>query len=253
MTGDPGLDGRETRKGSWGPWASAAFALLIATAFVAVQTVLGVLYLVFRIAGSPKTDVNAAAKALQADGLFIGIAEVLGGAAALGLTLLIAWLRKGPTLREYFALRPVARATMLQWLLYTAALGALLDGLSYLSGQATVPDWVAAVYRSAVFLPLLLFAFLVVAPVLEELVFRGFLFEGLRHSPLGDAGAIVLASVGWASLHVQYSWFYIGQVFVLGLLLGTARVLTRSLVPPMAMHALFSGIATLQAALESWK
>jgi membrane protease YdiL (CAAX protease family) len=77
--------------------------------------------------------------------------------------------------------------------------------------------------------------------------------RGFGTTRLGDAGAIVLASVAWASLHVQYDWFYIGQIFVLGLLLGAARVRTRSLVPPMAMHALFSGIARLQAALESWK
>ena len=87
----------------------------------------------------------------------------------------------------------------------------------------------------------------------EELVFRGFLFEGLRHSRLGNAGAIILASAVWASIHLQYEWFYVGQILVLGLLLGAARLFTRSLVPSILMHALVNGIATLQVALESWK
>lgn len=248
-----GIAGRETGKGPWGPLATAALTALIGATFVAVQTAVAIPYLIFQVVRSPKTDINIAARGLQADGLFVGLAEVAAGSVAVGLTILIAWLRKGPTLREYLALCPVARLTMLQWLLYTVLLVVLLDGLLYLTGGAAVPDWVVLVYRSAVFLPLLLFAFLVVAPVSEELLFRGFLFEGLRHSRLGDVGAIVLPSLAWASVHLQYEWFHILQIFVLGLLLGAARVRTRSLVPPILMHALVSGIATLQAALQSWK
>ena len=244
--------GRDSRKGPWGPLATAAFTVLIAAAFMVVQTALAIAYLVVKVVGSPKTDINIAARALQADGLFIGLAEVIGGSLVLGVTILIAWLRKGPTLREYLALRPVARLTMLRWLFCTILLGALLDGLSYLSGHAVVPDWMVGVYRSAGFLPVLLFALLVVAPVLEEVVFRGFLFEGLRHSRIGDSGAIVLASLAWASVHLQYELFYIGQVFIFGLLLGAARLRTRSLVPPILMHALSSGIATLEVAFQSW-
>ena len=35
--------------------------------------------------------------------------------------------------------------------------------------------------------------------------------------------------------------------------IAAARLLTRSLVPPILMHALFSGIATLEVALQSWR
>jgi membrane protease YdiL (CAAX protease family) len=232
--------------------ATVAFTVLVGGTLVVVQTVLAIPYLILKVAASPKTDIHRAAAALRSDGLFLGLGEVVGGAIALGLIVLIAWLRRGPSVREYLALRPVARLTLLRWLLYMAVLGALLDGVSYLFGYATVPDWMLDIYRSAVFMPLLLFALLVVAPVLEEVLFRGFLFEGLRHSRLRDAGAIVVASLGWAVIHLQYDWFYVGQIFVLGLVLGAARLVSRSLVPPIAMHALYSGIATLQVALQSW-
>lgn len=242
-----------TRKAPWGPWVTLAFTLLIAVVFVVVETLLAIPYLIIKVAGSPSTPIETAANGLQTDGLFIAVAEVLGGAVALGATLLIAWLRRGPPLREYLALRPVRRMTVLRWLFCTVVLGVVLDGASYLAGYAAVPDWMLHVYRSAVFLPLLLVAFLAVAPVLEESVFRGFLLEGLRHSRLGDVGAVLLASLIWAITHVQYEWFYIAQVFVLGLLLGAARLATRSLLPPILMHALFSAIATSQAALQSWE
>jgi membrane protease YdiL (CAAX protease family) len=241
----------ETGRGPWGLLATVVVTVLVAALFSVVQIVVAIPYLILKVAQSPNTGIQAAARALQTDGLFFSLAELLSGATALGFTILIIWLRRGPRLREYLALQSVERLTMLRWLLHTVLLGVLLDGLSYVAGYASVPNWMVDIYRSASFLPLFLFSILVVAPVLEEVVFRGFLFAGLRRSRLGNVGAILVASLVWASVHVQYEWFYVGQVFALGLLLGAARLRTGSLIPPILMHALFSGVATLQAALQS--
>jgi uncharacterized protein len=228
-----------------------AFTVLVALALTAVQTALAVPYLLLKVTASSTIGVAAAAGALQSDGLFVSLSEIVGGSVAVGLILLIAWARKGPPVRDYLALRPVGRLTMLRWILCTTLVAVLLDGLSYVSGYAIVPNWMIAIFRSAGFLPLLLFALLVVAPVLEEVAFRGFWFEGLRRSRLGEVGAIVLGSLVWASVHLQYDWFYVGHVFVVGLLLGAARAMTRSLVTPIVMHAFFSGIALLQTAIRA--
>lgn len=239
-------------KGPWGPWATAGFTVLIAAAFLGAQTAVAIPYFILKVALSPNRDIEAAAAALESDGFLVSLAEVFSGSTAAGITILVVWLRRGPSIREYLALRATGRLTLLRWLAAAAALAALLDGLAYLLGYPAVPDWVAEVYRTAVFLPLLVFAFVVVAPVVEEMVFRGFLFEGVRGSRLRDAATIVVAALVWAAVHVQYEWFYIGQVFAVGLLLGAARSLTASLVPPIAMHALHNAIGTLQAALQSW-
>lgn len=240
-------------KGPWGPWATAALTVLIATVFSVAQFVVAIPYLVVTVAASPKVDIQAAANSLQTDSLFFALAELVAGSFALGITFLVVWLRKGPPLSEYLALRPVTRLTILLWLLYTLLLGILLDGISYAAGYAVVPEWMLAMYRSARLVPVTLLALLVMAPLLEEIVFRGFFLEGVRHSRLGNTGAVLLASLLWASVHVQYEWFYIGQIFILGLLLGAARLWTRSLLPPILMHALFSGVATLQVAMHSSK
>ncbi len=239
----------ETGKGPWGPLATTLFTVLLAVLFVVVQTVVAIPYLIFKVTLSPNRDILGAARALQTDGLFFGLAELLGGGAALGLTVLLVWVRRGPGIREYLALRPVARVTILWWLLHTVLLGVLLDGLAYAVGYTEGPKWMLDVYRSASVVPLFLFSVLVVAPVLEEVVFRGFLFEGIRHSLVRDSGAILLVSAIWASIHTQYEWFYVGQIFAFGILLGAARLRTGSLIPPMLMHALFSVVATLQVAL----
>lgn len=236
-------------KGPWGPWATVVFTLLIAVTFSLVQTILAIPFLVVSVAGSPNADIQAAAASLETNALFFSLAELVAGGVALGLTWLIVWLRKGPPPREYLALRPVPWRTHVVWLLGVLLLGFALDGLSFATGHPIVPDWVRSLYRSSRLLPLTLLAVLGMAPVIEEVVFRGFFLEGVRHSKIGDVGTVVLASLIWASIHLQYEWFHIGQVFILGLVLGAARVRTRSLIPPILMHALFSGVATIEAAL----
>jgi membrane protease YdiL (CAAX protease family) len=228
-----------------------AFGVVVAVVFVVAQIAVAIPYLIVQQVTGSEQSLEAAASGLDSDGLFTSIAEVIAGSIAIALILFLVWIRRGPGFRDYLALRLPTRFKTLQWLLYGILLAGLLDGLSYLFGYAIVPPWMQTIYRSAVFLPLLLVALLVVAPVLEELFFRAFLFEGVCHTRLGDLGAILVASLVWASIHLQYEWFYIGQIFALGLLLGVARSRTGSIVPPMLMHSLFNGIATVQVMLET--
>ena len=253
MPNVPNVDAQQTpdtrHRGPWGPFASVGFAIVIAVLFLVAQTIVAIPYLMFQTAGSSEPNLEEAALALETDGLFIGISEPIAGGFAMGLILFVAWIRRGPTVRDYLALRSVGLRKTLPWMLSALVLTGLLDGFSYLFGYAIVPAWMEDVYDSAVVLPLLLFAMVIVAPVLEELFFRGFLFEGLRHSWLHDLGAILVTSCVWAGIHLQYEWFYIGQIFVLGLLLGLARSRTVSLVPPLLMHSLLNSIASIQVML----
>jgi membrane protease YdiL (CAAX protease family) len=86
------------------------------------------------------------------------------------------------------------------------------------------------------------FAFLavVMAPVLEEAVFRGYAFTAWRHSRLGLLGTLVLTSSFWAVLHaVTYREFYsFLLLFLQGILFGLAREKTGSVLTPMLLHAL---------------
>ena len=236
-------------RGPWGLFATLFLTLVIGGVLLEVTGALAVPYLAFQLAGVPQPDVDEAISALRSDGLFLGISEPIAGAVALGFVVFFAWVRKGPTVRDYLALRSVPRTAMLWWLLWTALLGAALEGASYLLGYEPVSTWMIDTYRSAGFLPLLLFATWIAAPVLEEIVFRGFLLTGVRRSRLGGAGAVLLAALCWASIHLQYSLFYIGQIFVFGVLLGSARVHTRSIVPPILMHTLLNVVAAIQVAL----
>jgi hypothetical protein len=105
-------------------------------------------------------------------------------------------------------------------------------------------------YKTASSLPALLFAIVVVAPIFEEIFFRGFLFQGIRASRLGPLGAIGITSLFWAAIHLQYDIYGITTVFALGLLLGIARLRTNSIHLLMVMHSLVSLVATVETALH---
>ena len=242
-------------KGPWGPAATVAFTVVILVAFVIVQSVLAIPYVLIRAFVTGGADIGGSietvAARLESDGLFLALSEIVTAPLVIGLIVLVAWLRKGPAIRDYFAVGSPPRSVTLRWLLYTVAFAALLELASILAGQPSVPDWMKDIWRSAVVLPLLLFAIVVVAAVVEELLFRGFFYQGLHRSRLGPAGTVALASLIWTAIHMQYGWFHLGQIFATGIVLGAARVATGSIVPPVLMHALLNVIASVQAAIES--
>jgi hypothetical protein len=104
-------------------------------------------------------------------------------------------------------------------------------------------------YKTASSLPVLLFAIVVVAPIFEEIFFRGFLFQGIRYSRLGSVGAIGITSLVWAVIHLQYDIYGMATVFATGILFGIARLKTDSIHLVMVMHSLAGLVATVETAL----
>jgi membrane protease YdiL (CAAX protease family) len=92
-------------------------------------------------------------------------------------------------------------------------------------------------------LALLLLGITVLAPVGEELVFRGFLFRALAQSRLGAAGAIVLTALVWAGLHFDKSWLGMAAMLFTGLAWGWLRWRTQSTLATIAVHALNNLVA----------
>ncbi len=94
----------------------------------------------------------------------------------------------------------------------------------------------------------LVFLLLVVlAPLSEELLFRGFLYGGLQGSALGPFGAVAASSAVWAVIHMQYDWTVVGLIFIYGLVFGIVRWKSRSLWPSILAHGAVNLIAGLSA------
>jgi membrane protease YdiL (CAAX protease family) len=79
----------------------------------------------------------------------------------------------------------------------------------------------------------------IAGPIAVELVYRGALLYALRvRAGLPTAVAIVLVSIVWAASHLQYDVTTLAMIFVDGIVLGAARVQSRSIVTPGAMHVI---------------
>ncbi len=80
---------------------------------------------------------------------------------------------------------------------------------------------------------------IVVAPVLEELLFRGILLPGLRRR-LKPWPAMLVGSAIFSLLHVD-AWPAPVPLFVLAIFLSYLWYRTNSLVPSIVLHAVFNG------------
>jgi len=76
------------------------------------------------------------------------------------------------------------------------------------------------------------------------------LFRGWARSDRTMWPAIVVISLLWAALHVQYDWTGILQIFVIGLFLGWTRWRSGSLLLTFLLHALFNLEGTLETVLQ---
>jgi membrane protease YdiL (CAAX protease family) len=81
-------------------------------------------------------------------------------------------------------------------------------------------------------------ALVVVAPLSEEILVRGFLLRGWAASAIGPTGAVILTSAVWTLLHVQYDLITLADIFGIGLLLGWVRQRSGSIFATIVLHAL---------------
>ncbi len=89
---------------------------------------------------------------------------------------------------------------------------------------------------------LMVFAAVVIAPLSEELLFRGFVF-GVCKRYTDSHFAAIISSLLFATVHLHVGSFV--PLFVLALLLVGMYEITGSLLVPMLMHALFNGLMML--------
>jgi membrane protease YdiL (CAAX protease family) len=228
----------------WGPWASLAWSAFAILAWFGTQLVFANRMIAWFESGA------ADAATLAADGRFVAMISLGAMNVPLFIIALAVWSRAGLT--EYLGLYWPERRYVFLGAAFLAILIPLVDLISLLAGQAVTPKFVTDLYSSARdsgSLWLLVIALIVAAPLVEEIVFRGFLLPSLAATRLGAWGAIVATSIGWAFLHLQYQPFYLMQIIALGMVFGWLRWRSGTTTVTILLHAVINLVAILQAAI----
>ena len=85
------------------------------------------------------------------------------------------------------------------------------------------------------------------APLLEELFFRGFLYPVLARR-LGTAAGIFLTALAFALIHgaqLMYAWGPVLVIFLVGLVLTLVRAVTKSVAASLLIHMAYNGTISL--------
>ena len=231
----------------WKFWGTALWGLVVFGAMFAGQMAV-VSWFLMRQEGP--LDMGAAIHVLGG-GLTISLSVITGLPAVLA-ALWLAIRLSGTPFADYLALRGTSLTNIA---IGVGALVVLVGGwevLSRVTGRESAPGFMMDVLQSARAdgaLWLLVIAFCVAAPVTEELFARGFLYRGWSESFPRPAGAIVLSSLVWTAMHVQYDLFLLGEVFSIGLVLGYMRYRSQSIWLTTLLHGLNNLAALVQTLL----
>ncbi|WP_440826630.1 lysostaphin resistance A-like protein [Psychrobacter cryohalolentis] len=186
------------------------------------------------------------------DGTVVSISIMIGCVLLVAISALVIRVRGG-NLKQYLALRPFSLAVGMGMigLLLIFMIGS--QALTYVLDKSPLA-FVDPLYQSVSSVWLLIFAMVIVAPIYEELIFRGILWSAIAEqftSPPDTEyrGAIVaslVTSLIFAVIHLQYGIYEISTIVVLALLFCYARIKSGSLILPILLHIINNGAAMWQ-------
>ncbi len=187
------------------------------------------------------------------DGAAVALSVLVGDPVQI-VTLALAARMTGEDLLAYFALDVPRRRDVMIAVAGLAVVIVVGDALTLALGRELVPPFQLQIHRSAQAegaLISLWLSLIVVAPIGEELLFRGFLFRGFVREPRDALPGILAISLIWSLLHIQYDWFGASLVFAIGMLLGYVRLYSGSTTLVILLHMLlnFESVAETVVAL----
>jgi len=228
-----------------GIWATLGWALL---AFVVSQAVCVVVVLVWFADRAPGSVAG-----ITYDGTLVALGALVTNPIMVVLLAGIARWRTGAGASWYLGLTGFTLRDFLVGFAVIALLAAAGDLMGPLLGIDIVPPFQTDVFTSASangWLLWLVVAIVLVGPAGEEILFRGFLFRGWVGPGARGIVAVVIISLLWALMHVQYAWIFIAQIFVIGLVLGWIRWRSGSALLTTGLHVLVNLESTIETLLK---
>ncbi len=165
------------------------------------------------------------------------------GSGILGTLLVLLFIRfkRGSKIKNYLALRLPSLKQLGLWI---GALILLSFAIEFLTTNTEEfeTSFMLDVYMSNTNVVILILGVGIIGPIFEELLFRGFMYEGIARK-MGGQAAVLLTSILFTLIHLQYSWSVLLLLFPLGLLLGYSRMYSKSLAVPITLHIINNIVA----------
>lgn len=222
-------------------WMGLTLPIWVVAGFVLAQVIVGLLITLVRTVGVSFEGINATilSTILTAVIYVISIVIVIGlpwlvkkyrtSKAELGLTRYPEWLD--------LLLAPAGfMVYILLSALFTAFAMTYMTFIDFDQVQETGFSQLGPQYEYI----LAFISLVVLAPVAEEVLFRGYLFGKLQKN-VATWIAILISSAVFAAVHL--AWNVGIDVFALGIVLCLLRILSKSLWPSILLHMLKNGIA----------
>jgi hypothetical protein len=225
------------------PDAATGWAVLV---FVIAQAIGATVVLTWYSGNAPTSSTP-----IYYDGTLVALVTLVTNPMLVGLCWAVVRYQ-GLDAREFLGLARFTLRDFLIGVLAIAALAAALYLVASLAKLDLVPrfqtDTFTSARRDGWLVPLLL-AVVVVGPIGEEVMFRGFLYRGWVE-PGFVVTPIIMLTLLWSGMHMQYDWFGILQVFLTGLVLGWLRWLSGSTALTIVLHMLVNLEATIETVLK---
>lgn len=154
---------------------------------------------------------------------------------------------KKKSIYDSLRFKPVSFDTLVNSVLLSISVIILFDALERIINKIVpTPDYIIDLGKimqpdSAMGFIFLFLAVVIMAPIGEEMVFRGFLQKFLEEYWKDITRAILISSLIFAMIHFNPYWTI--QIYLLGIILGFLSWKTKSIIPSIILHSLNNGIA----------
>ena len=171
------------------------------------------------------------------------------GQGFLAVPVVVYLVRKKYPLFESLRLNPVSKNTAFITLLLSLGAMVISDEINILVDMVIpMPDsflQVEAMLKpdNSLSLVLLIFTVVILAPIGEEILFRGFLQKYLENAWGDITRAILFSSLFFATIHFNPYWMI--QIYFLGVLLGYLAWKTDSVIPCIIFHVIINSTSLL--------
>ncbi len=227
-----------------GVWATFGWAVLAFAIANAAGTAVVIIWF---------PDQLASETPLRYGGPLVALVTLITNPVLIALFAGIARWRTGVGAAAYLGLARFGLRDFLVGFLAIAIFAAAADAIDPFIGVDIVPRFQTEVYGSVAasgwLVPLTL-AIVLIGPMGEEIMFRGFLFRGWVRPGARGAIAIAVSSLLWSLMHVQYAWVLMGQIFIVGLVLGWIRWRSASTLLTIVLHIMVNLESTIETALK---